>query len=332
MQTVRHLSTRDPNPPIVQISKTNKWTVNGSSWENFQLDGELVQRVREQRETEWTDMISYSKCTDKCLLTLLRSMLDDDTLLPYKSDRCGKCSNCVGRPIVSAEVNRCLAEESVVYLKRTPRFFTCKVDVPKYVEFRRSGLDLPYEYVISSPTGEPTVSRQIPVGLKAEDGLALCNWMDAGWGMKVHDDKRDKSLSDELVEALADAIKRWKPWEPRKNYGWVTCVPSKTHPKLVPHFAYRLAVRLNLPFRKVVVHKEDEHAPQKTRKNNYHRCDNLDGTFKVKEQTTLLRGPVLLVDDIVRSTWTVTVIAALLRQAGSGPVFPVTLARIGTED
>ena len=34
----------------------------------------------------------------------------------------------------------------------------------------------------------------------------------------------------------------------------------------------------------------------------------------------------LLVDDVVDSRWTITVIAALLRQAGSGPVYPVALA------
>lgn len=37
-------------------------------------------------------------------------------------------------------------------------------------------------------------------------------------------------------------------------------------------------------------------------------------------------GPVLLVDDTVDSRWTFTVIAALLRGAGSGPVFPFALA------
>jgi ATP-dependent DNA helicase RecQ len=35
---------------------------------------------------------------------------------------------------------------------------------------------------------------------------------------------------------------------------------------------------------------------------------------------------VLLIDDMVDSRWTMTVIAALLRQAGSEPVFPVALA------
>ncbi|HYH45640.1 MAG TPA: phosphoribosyltransferase, partial [Thermoanaerobaculia bacterium] len=36
--------------------------------------------------------------------------------------------------------------------------------------------------------------------------------------------------------------------------------------------------------------------------------------------------PVLLVDDVVDSRWTMTIAAALLRQAGSGPVWPVALA------
>jgi len=37
---------------------------------------------------------------------------------------------------------------------------------------------------------------------------------------------------------------------------------------------------------------------------------------------------VLLVDDMVDSRRTFTVIAALLRAAGSGPVFPLALAQV----
>jgi ATP-dependent DNA helicase RecQ len=40
----------------------------------------------------------------------------------------------------------------------------------------------------------------------------------------------------------------------------------------------------------------------------------------------------LLVDDIVDSGWTLTVIAALLQQAGSGEVFPVALASSSVND
>jgi ATP-dependent DNA helicase RecQ len=37
---------------------------------------------------------------------------------------------------------------------------------------------------------------------------------------------------------------------------------------------------------------------------------------------------LLLVDDIVDSRWTLTEIGAVLRGAGSGPVYPFALAKI----
>ncbi|WP_295440836.1 hypothetical protein [uncultured Thiodictyon sp.] len=40
-------------------------------------------------------------------------------------------------------------------------------------------------------------------------------------------------------------------------------------------------------------------------------------------------GPVLLVDDMLDSRWTFTVPAWLLRQHGSGPVWPLALALTG---
>ena len=42
-------------------------------------------------------------------------------------------------------------------------------------------------------------------------------------------------------------------------------------------------------------------------------------------------GPVLLVDDMVDSRWTLTVAAWLLRSHGSGEVFPLALALTGHE-
>jgi ATP-dependent DNA helicase RecQ len=43
-------------------------------------------------------------------------------------------------------------------------------------------------------------------------------------------------------------------------------------------------------------------------------------------------GPVLLIDDIVDSRWTLTVAGALLREHGSGPVSPFALAAAGAGD
>jgi ATP-dependent DNA helicase RecQ len=78
-----------------------------------------------------------------------------------------------------------------------------------------------------------------------------------------------------------------------------------------------------LPFLPVVT-KVKANEPQKVQQNRFHQCRNLDGVFAVGGEVPA--GPVLLVDDIVDSGWTLTIIAALLRQAGSGPVWPLALA------
>jgi len=40
---------------------------------------------------------------------------------------------------------------------------------------------------------------------------------------------------------------------------------------------------------------------------------------------------VLLVDDAADSKWTLTVVGALLRQTGTGPVYPLVLLRRGPD-
>lgn len=194
--------------------------------------------------------------------------------------------------------------------------FVCKQEAPSAFLFSR--YDLP---------------RVLPSTRLAQQGRILAYWMDAGWGDLIKENKGKDYFCDELVDAMANMIVH--DWIPRlrpmwTGTGWVTSVPSNRH-SLVPNFAERLAERLLLPYKSAVV-KADDHAPQKSQKNNYHRCSNLDGTFQVRKQQVHQGCPVLLVDDIVRSTWTMTVIAALLQEAGSGPVFPCALARIVSED
>jgi len=107
----------------------------------------------------------------------------------------------------------------------------------------------------------------------------------------------------------------------------VTCVPSIRHPELVPDFARRLAESLGLPFLSVVT-KARETQPQKIMENAYHQARNLDGVFSVGAEDVLTE-PVLLVDDVIDSAWTLTVIAALLRAAEVPAVYPVALASTG---
>jgi hypoxanthine-guanine phosphoribosyltransferase len=61
-----------------------------------------------------------------------------------------------------------------------------------------------------------------------------------------------------------------------------------------------------------------------------HQCKNLDGAFEILEN--IPETPVLLVDDVIDSGWTMAVLAALLRRAGSGSVYPVALASTSSGD
>jgi ATP-dependent DNA helicase RecQ len=155
----------------------------------------------------------------------------------------------------------------------------------------------------------------------------LSRWGDAGWGRIVADGKHANRFSDELVAAVADMIRN--RWQPQPAPQWVACVPSRNHPELVPDFATRLAAALGLPFH-TVVEKTRDNEPQKLQQNTFHRCKNLDGAFAIDDG--IPQGSVLLVDDVVDSGWTLTIVAALLRRAGSGPVFPLALASTSTSD
>ncbi len=63
--------------------------------------------------------------------------------------------------------------------------------------------------------------------------------------------------------------------------------------------------------------------------NSTQQARNLDGSLDIRQAVP--QGPVLLVDDMVDSRWTLTVAAWLLRQHGSGPVWPLALALTGHE-
>ena len=168
------------------------------------------------------------------------------------------------------------------------------------------------------------VKGRIPVEHRAETGKVLCSWADAGWGDLVRKGKyRDRHFSDELVDACVQLVRDWNP-QPAPT--WVTCVPSLRHPHLVPDFARRLAAHLALPFEAVLV-KTDPRPEQKTMANSVQQARNIDGSLAIANQP--YDGPVLLVDDMVDSRWTMTVAAWLLRTHGSGEVWPLALALTG---
>lgn len=163
---------------------------------------------------------------------------------------------------------------------------------------------------------------------KAQPGKALCVWGDAGWGGLVRQGKyHDGRFSDDLVAACVKMIQEWSP-QPAPT--WVTCVPSLRHPDLVPNFAKRLAAALSLPFY-MVIKKTDERPEQKTMKNSTQQARNIDGSLALNGKP-IPPGPVLLVDDMVDSRWTLTVSAWLLRKGGSSVVWPMVLSKTGHDE
>jgi ATP-dependent DNA helicase RecQ len=92
----------------------------------------------------------------------------------------------------------------------------------------------------------------------------------------------------------------------------------------VADFAARLGARLGLPVHDVL-RRVRQGEPQKDMENSPQQLQNVYGAFKVDGPVPAL--PVLLVDDIVDSGWTLTVLGVALRQAGAGPVHPLVLAQ-----
>lgn len=170
------------------------------------------------------------------------------------------------------------------------------------------------------------VSGRIPASLQAQPGRALCIWGDAGWGGLVrHGKYHDGRFADELVGACKQLVVEWNP---RPAPTWVTAVPSRRHPHLVPDFAQRLAAALGLPFMQALL-KTDDRPEQKTMANSTQQARNIDGSLKLIDEP-FPTGPVLLVDDMVDSRWTITVCAWLLRSRGVTEVWPLALAQTGS--
>lgn len=251
-------------------------------------DQERVEAVASQRRAEQTQMRDYAN-TNGCRMGLLRALLDDPQPEP-----CGLCDNCR-----SADTDLGLDARSV----------------QAAVDFLR-GTELAIE-----PRKQIPSEGRISEDRRCEPGRVLALWGDGGWGALVQQGKAQGKFDDELVEAGVDLIQnRWRP-DPVPT--WVTFVPSLSRPTLVQDFARRIAQGLGLPCHDSVV-KVRETEPQKFMQNSTQQYTNVKDAFQVSPAVG--SGPVFLVDDVVDSRWTLTVIAGQLRDAGAGPVYPFALA------
>ncbi len=289
-KTLQLLSLEAP-PPIVKagsIWQLTAATLGNSFWER-------VKRLTELRWEEQAQMQEYVGLTSGHMEFLIRA-LDGS---PNQSAPLELV------PLPTAPNPR-LVEEASAFLRHISR---------------------PIEPRKQWPTGglpHYHLTGRIPDNLQAQPGKALCIWEDSGWGDSVRRGKyQDTYFSNKLVDACIELV---RDWDPRPAPQWVTCIPSRRHPHLVPNFAQRLAAALKLPFKPLLIKTKDG-SEQKLMENSVQQARNVDGSFELTERPP--SEPVLLVDDMVDSRWTFTVTTWLLRSQGSGEVWPLALAQTG---
>jgi ATP-dependent DNA helicase RecQ len=272
--------------------ESGRYVRSANPWEP---EHERIANVTAQRERELARMQDLTRA-ESCLMEFLGRELDDPAAAP-----CGRCAVCAG-DFLPREVDPALLREAVLFLRRAHRV----------IEPRKRW-----------PVGGVGEWRgNIRPALQAEEGRALSIYGDAGWGRLVSDAKyREERFDEQLVEAVAEMIE--EVWQPAPAPRWVTAIPS-LRTDIVPDFGRRLARRLALPYRDALV-KVRDNPPQKRMQNSYQQARNVADAFRV-DADQLGDGPVLLVDDIVDSRWSLTICAALMREAGSGPVHPLALA------
>lgn len=262
---------------------------------NWQPDTARTEAVTALRLRELEEMRSYV-ALDRCLMEFLAQALDDPA-----AARCGRCMNCTGK-LPKRDLDDGLKQRAVTFLRQEALV----------IEPRRQW----------QSGASALVSGRIPAELRPSTGRVLSIYGDAGWGREVARCKyQTREFGDKLVAASAEMIQtRWQPDPPPV---WVTAVPSLRDPTLVYTFAARLAQRLGLPF-VPVLRKTIERPAQKSMQNSAQQLRNVIDAFEVVGEVP--NDPVLLIDDVVDSRWTLTVVSWLLLKNGSGPVYPFALA------
>jgi ATP-dependent DNA helicase RecQ len=280
----------------IGVTFENRKTIYFRTPNPWKSDIERIERVISLRRAEQVQMQAYMAFSG-CLMEFLQRALDDAHPQP-----CGRCANCRGKgmPLTASQA---LIIEAETYLK---------------------GASIPIVPRYMLPAGIfPDRNRKIPPELLNNTGYSLCYYGDSGWGKLVRSGKYEQNhFSDELVEAAARLIT--ETWKPKPFPVWMTAIPSRRHPELVSKFAERLSARLGIPFSSILVRIQDA-LPQKAMQNGSMQARNVLNTLEIRGD--IPNTPVLLVDDILDSGWTLTMAGYLLREHGSSNVYPFTLAQ-----
>lgn len=277
------------------------WVSTGEPWS---YDAARYERIAAERVAEQQHMIDYEQ-TDGCRMEFLQRSLDDDTAAP-----CGRCDICAG-VWFPREIAASASSEAAESLDR----------VGVAVEPRRAW-----------PTGadrlEVPVKGRIPAGEQAAEGRALARLTDLGWGGALRElfaaGAPDAVVSPQVLGGCVRVLADWG-WTERPVA--VVAMPSRSHPLLVDSLARGISEIGRLPYLGALDLVNGGPTGQPGG-NSVFRLAGLWDRFSARG-LEIPQGPVLLVDDMADSRWTLTIAARTLRQAGATDVLPFVLALRG---
>jgi ATP-dependent DNA helicase RecQ len=275
------------------------WVGTGQPWE---YDEARYRKLDEARKREQQAMLDYQD-TDGCRMAFLRGQLDDPDL--KDGERCGRCDNCTGSRYDGA-VDAAAAEDTRARLMRPGVEITPRKQWPSGLA--KLGVDL---------------SGRIGDGPSA--GRVIGRVTDLGWGARLRRllDEPDGEVSEDVVQAAVKVLASWD-WATRPTA--VLALDSDKHPKLIGSLARELA-RLG----KLTDLGTLQYAPERrpvTAANSAYRVAALHGSWVAPDPALIASagGPVLLVDDVTDTGWTLTMAARVVRAAGAPAVLPFALA------
>jgi ATP-dependent DNA helicase RecQ len=281
------------------------WAATGRPWA---YDRERYERVARERKREQQAMLAY-EATDGCRMEFLRRELDDPEAVA-----CGRCDNCTGQPW-PADVSQASASAARERLARPG----VEVEPRKMwpTGMKELGID---------------ASGKIPAARTAGPGRCLGRLTDIGWGTTLRallaEGAPDAPVTAQLTDGVVKVLAAWD-WAQRPVS--VVTMPSRTRPLLIGSLGMRIAAIGRLTYLGALGYATPD-GPGPRRHNSAQRLASLWHAVVVPDDLrTALKasdGPVLVIDDQIDTGWTMTVAAALLRDAGAPAVLPLALATV----
>jgi len=284
---------------------TGGWVATGRPWS---YDAERYERVAAARDREQQLMVAY-ETTSQCRMRFLQEALDD----PSAAD-CGRCDTCLAAA-------------------GQPSWFDAYIDESKVAlaEEQLAQLGVEIEPRSIWPTGMDRLGVAAKGKIAPKDaaasGRAVARLTDLGWGSELRAlfAAPDAPVPANLAAACVEVLKAW-PWDRRPVA--VVAMPSASRPQLLDSLARGLAQVGRLEHLGAIdLVRAESSGPGG---NSAFRLADVWSRFAVGPELASalagLDGPVLLVDDLADSRWTLTVAAKLLREAGAEEVLPFALA------